>query len=102
MVESDNELIDIVRIQDDPDNVLRIDVEVTMREPAALKLVYWKDGNESVKRELIFDDQKQSWATKLILLEEQTKYWLKVYASNQNGMVEESKPFQFITKALPD
>ena len=39
MVESDNELIDIVRIQDDPDNVLRIDVEVTMREPAALKLV---------------------------------------------------------------
>ena len=26
MVESDNELIDIVRIQDDPDNVLRIDV----------------------------------------------------------------------------
>ena len=83
MGESDNELIDIVKIQDDPDNVLRIDVEVTMKESATLKLVYWKDGNESVKRELVFDDQKQSWATKLILLEEQTKYWLKVYASNQ-------------------
>lgn len=94
------ELIDRIQVVQDPDNVLRMDVRITLKQPATLRLEYWKDGNDSSSRQLVFQSQPQTLDTKLILLEEQSGYWLRVCAENQQGATEE-KLVQFTTQALP-
>lgn len=94
------ELIDKVEVEHDPENVLRMDVRIMAKETVSLRLEYWKDSDRSTSRQLVFDSQQQSLTTKLVLLEEQSKYWLKVSAQNQKGETEE-KLYQFTTEALP-
>jgi arylsulfate sulfotransferase len=93
-------LIDSIQIKNDTTNVLRMIVNINCKERVSLKLDYWKDGNELSKRSLSFQYPCTQISTKLIILEEDSKYWLKATVTNKQGKVEE-KLSQFHTLSLP-
>lgn len=97
---ADGVLISSVTVDDDPENVLRKTVTVQLQEAARVRVEYWKSGEEHRTRSVVSNDESPEHRLKLIIMEPESDYNLRVTATA--GEVEEQSISDFKTGKLPD
>lgn len=87
-------------VEDDPQNVLRKTVDIHLQREAAVRIDYWKAGEEHRTRRITSTDRNLDHRIRLIIMEPESDYMLRVTTSD--GDSEEQQLSTFRTGALPE
>jgi len=85
----------------DDSNKLRNNVEIQLKEPAAVQIEYWKSGSEGEALTTPFTEDGLNPVVKLILLEPDTVYDFRLTIKKEATLFH-SQVFSFHTRSLPD
>ena len=95
-----SDIIKEVTVKDDS-NKLRNNVEIQLKEPAAVQIQYWRSGNEETALTTPFTEEILDPTVKLILLEPDTVYDFRITVENSSTLFH-SQVFSFNTRSLPE
>ena len=95
-----SDILKDVTVNDDT-NKLRNNVEIQLKEPAAVQIQYWKSGNKETALTTPFSEEELNPTVKLILLEPDTVYDFQLTVKNSSTLFH-SQVFSFHTRSLPD
>lgn len=82
------------------DNALRVDITLQLQKAAVSQITYWKEGDESTKKQTALAEPEMSVTTTLVFLEPKTTYCFKVAVASGSETAE-SDEYKFTTGELP-
>lgn len=94
------ELIASVTVEDDPQNVLRKALSVELKQSGAVQVEYWKSGEEKRRRTVESQSEAIEHRFKLVIMEPESSYYLRVTASAGDTVSETTSTFH--TGSLPE
>ncbi len=94
-----SDILKKVTVVDDT-NKLRNDVEIQLKQPAAVQIRYWKSGDEETALTTPFTKETLNPSVELVIMEPDTVYNFRITARNGSGTFQ-SDVFSFKTRSLP-
>lgn len=94
------DLIKSIQAAVQPNNALRVDITLSLKKESSCRIHYWKEGDESSKKQTSVSEEASSIVMTLVFLEPKTTYHFQVEVTSGSESVV-SDEYKFTTENLP-
>lgn len=94
------DLIKSIQAAVQPNNALRVDITLSLKKESSCRIHYWKEGDESSKKQTSVSEEVSSIVMTLVFLEPKTTYHFQVEVTSGSESVV-SDEYKFTTENLP-